>query len=142
MASSTITIDASPDVVMREIADLAGQLEWTSASEVEIYGRDEQGRPLAAKWKESYGPLLNDEFVIEYEWHGPDRLTWNLVDGRILKYEIGEYRLEPAADGKTTVFYFLEVGVAVWVLGAIRNQIEALVTNSSLQALKQRVEAR
>jgi hypothetical protein len=134
MATRQITIAANVAEVMQALADLPGMLQWSSAQAVEVIEWDPAGRPTRARWRERYGPLL-DEFVLQYHWH-TQGVSWRLSEGRILKRENGCYQLDAVAGDCTNLTYSLELGIGVPIPKCVRMRIESLIIRTTLDALK------
>lgn len=138
MAIGQITVEADTAEVLALLTDLTGMLDWTAAEAVEVMAHDTAGRPALARWQERYGPVP-DEFVLEYDWDN-DGVSWRLTQGRILKTEDGRYTLRPAPGGGTAISYSLRLGLAIWIPQCVRSRIESGVVESTLSALKNRIE--
>ncbi|MDY6996070.1 MAG: cyclase [Actinomycetota bacterium] len=138
MAIGRITVDRDAAAVTAVLADLPAMVEWTAAESVDVIASDDRGRPNVARWRERYGPL-RDDFVLSYDWHD-DGVSWTLTEGRILTTEDGRYTLGPAPGGGTAVVYSVRLGLALWLPRLVLSRIESFVVDSTLAALKRRVE--
>jgi ribosome-associated toxin RatA of RatAB toxin-antitoxin module len=138
---SSTTIDATPEQVMAVIEDFAAYPEWAgevrSATVLEV-GAD--GRPAEVKFVMDAG-VIKDEYTLRYEWTGSDRVTWSLVEGRVLTELDGSYDLAEAADGGTDVTYRLSVGISLPMLGMVRRRAERVIIDRALVGLKKRAES-
>ncbi len=137
---SSTTVDAPPAQVMAVIQDFAAYPEWAgevrSAEVIEV-GAD--GRPAEVRFVMDAG-VIKDEYTLRYDWHDDERVTWTLVEGRILTELDGAYELAPAPGGGTEVTYRLSVGVALPMLGMMRRKAERVIIDRALAGLKKRAE--
>ena len=109
---SSTTVDAPPAHVMAVIEDFAAYPEWAGevrSADVTAVGDD--GRPAEVRFVMDAG-VIKDEYTLRYDWSGADRVTWTLVDGKLLTELDGSYDLAATPDGGTEVTYRLSVGVA------------------------------
>ena len=83
---------------------------------------------------------IKDEYTLRYDWSGADRVTWTLVDGKLLTELDGSYDLAATPDGGTEVTYRLSVGVAMPMLGMMRRKAERVIIDRALAGLKKRAE--
>ncbi|MDQ3113367.1 MAG: SRPBCC family protein [Actinomycetota bacterium] len=138
---SSTTVDAAPERVMAVIEDFAAYPEWAgevrSADVIEV-GND--GRPAQVRFVMDAG-VIKDEYTLRYEWSGADRVTWSLVEGRVLTELDGSYELGATPDGGTEVTYRLSVGIALPMLGMMRRRAERVIIDRALAGLKKRAES-
>jgi ribosome-associated toxin RatA of RatAB toxin-antitoxin module len=141
--SSSIVIDADPEVIMDVIADLESYPEWTgSVKSVEVLTvfDDADERPAQARFVLDAG-AVKDTYVLEYEWEGNEEVRWSLVEAQILTAMNGVYRLTPADGQSTQVDYHLTLDVKIPMIGMLRRKAEKVITDTALKELKRRVEA-
>jgi ribosome-associated toxin RatA of RatAB toxin-antitoxin module len=134
----SIEIAASPDEVMAVIADVASYPEWVSAmKQVDVVTTHPDGKPDHVKIKLEHS-VVSDHYTLAYSWLA-DSVSWNLVEGQLLKAMDGSYELAPSAKG-TTVTYALSVDVRMPMIGMFRRKAEKTIIDGALKDLKQRVE--
>ena len=137
---SSTTVDAPPARVMAVIEDFAAYPEWAgevrSADVVET-GTD--GRAAEVRFVMDAG-VIKDEYTLRYVWSGTDRVTWSLVEGRVLTELDGSYELAATPEGGTQVTYRLSVGIALPMLGMMRRRAERVIIDRALAGLKKRAE--
>ena len=140
LASSTITIAASPERVLSVIADIGSYPEWTGQiKSAEVLSSSADGRPEQARFSMDAG-VLKDEYVLAYDWR-PDGVSWELVGkSTVQKSQVGSYSLSPAGAG-TEVTYRLAVDIAMPMLGMFKRKAEKMIMDSALKELKKRVES-
>ena len=137
---SSTTVDAPPEHVMAVIEDFAAYPAWAGevrSADVTAVGAD--GRPAEVKFVMDAG-VVKDEYTLRYEWSGSDRVTWSLVEGKLLTALDGTYELEATPDGGTKVTYRLSVDIAMPMLGMMRRRAERVIIDRALAGLKQRAE--
>ena len=134
----SIEIAASPAEVMAVIADVASYPEWVSAmKQVDIVSTHADGKPDHVKIKLEHS-VVSDHYTLAYRWLA-DSVSWNLVEGQLLKAMDGSYELAPSAKG-TKVTYALSVDVRMPMIGMFRRKAEKTIIDGALKDLKQRVE--
>ena len=134
----SIEIAASPDEVMAVIADVASYPEWVSAmKQVDVVTTHPDGKPDHVKIRLEHS-VVSDHYTLAYSWLA-DAVSWNLVEGQLLKAMDGSYELEPSATG-TKVTYALSVDVRMPMIGMFRRKAEKTIIDGALKDLKQRVE--
>jgi ribosome-associated toxin RatA of RatAB toxin-antitoxin module len=139
-ASSTITVEADKASVMAVIADFDAYPEWASMiKKVSVDETDAQGRGTKVTYTMDAG-MLSDTYTLAYDWHGDDRLDWNLVKSKTMKSQTGSYILEDAG-GSTKVTYQLAVDLNIPVLGMLKRRGEKMIIDTALKGLKKRVES-
>ncbi|MEJ7727347.1 MAG: SRPBCC family protein [Actinomycetes bacterium] len=137
---SSTTVDAPPARVMAVIEDFAAYPEWAdevrSADVVET-GTD--GRAAEVRFVMDAG-VIKDEYTLRYVWSGTDRVTWSLVEAKVLTELDGSYELAATPEGGTQVTYRLSVGIALPMLGMMRRRAERVIIDRALAGLKKRAE--
>lgn len=137
---SSTTVDAAPAHVMSVIEDFASYPEWAGevrSAEVTAVGAD--GRPAEVRFVMDAG-VIKDEYTLRYDWSGSERVTWSLVNGKVLTELDGSYDLAATPDGGTEVTYRLSVGIALPMLGMMRRRAERVIIDRALAGLKKRAE--
>lgn len=137
---SSTTVDASPAQVMAVIEDFVAYPEWAGeVRSAEVIAVGEDGRPAEVRFVMDAG-VIKDEYTLRYDWIGTDRVTWTLVDGKLLTELDGSYNLAATSEGSTNVTYRLSVGVAMPMLGMMRRKAERVIIDRALAGLKKRAE--
>ena len=139
--TSSIVVDAAPADVMAVIADFGSYPEWAQgmkAAEVVEAGPD--GRAEKVHFELEATPI-KDSYTLGYRWSGDERVTWELVEGKMLKDMQGAYELRPVAGG-TEVTYRLAVDLSIPMIGMLRRKAEKVIIDTALKGLKKRVESR
>jgi ribosome-associated toxin RatA of RatAB toxin-antitoxin module len=135
--SASIDIAASPADIMAVIADFEHYPEWVDSmksAEVLTWSGD---KPETVRMVLDHN-LVKDDYVLAYSWH-PDKVSWQLVKGNLLKAMDGAYVLQP--NGRdTTVSYELAVDVNLPMIGLFKRKAEKTIIDGALKNLKKRVE--
>jgi len=139
LASSTITIEASPEQVLAVIADIDSYPEWTGQiKSAQVVQTDGEGRPAQARFVMDAG-VLKDEYTLAYTWDATG-VSWELVGkSQVQKSQVGSYRLAPTGSG-TEVTYRLAVDISMPMLGMFKRKAEKMIMDTALKELKKRAE--
>lgn len=93
----SITIDAEPSAIFRFLSDVRGYPEWMNIQDPEPMTAEMQVRGSRWRANSDQGP-----FVIEFDRYEEDRMVgYRTIEGPM--DWTGEFRLEPIAEGRTTV---------------------------------------
>ncbi len=142
--SSSITIDAPPADVMAVIADFPAYTEWakgvTVADVVSTYGAAVGGRAEQVFFALDVSPI-KDEYTLAYTWTGDEKVTWTLVEGKMLRSLDGAYELRDLGNGSTEVTYRLALDVSIPLIGMLKRKGEKILIDTALKGLKKRVES-
>ena len=135
--SASIDVAASPADIMTVIADFEHYPEWVdSMKSAEVLTRS--GRRAETVRMVLDHTLIKDDYVLAYEWL-PTRVSWQLVEGSLLKAMDGAYELTPKG-ANTTVTYHLAVDVNLPMIGMFKRKAEKTIIDGALKNLKKRVE--
>jgi hypothetical protein len=138
--SSTMTIDASPAVIMAVIADFAAYPKWaTGVRAAEVLQTGQDGLPERVRFTLDAG-VIKDSYVLAYSWQGDEHVGWELFErGAAVSEMSGAYRLEQAG-GATKVTYELAVGLAIPMIGMLKRRAEKTIIDTALKGLRTRVQ--
>lgn len=138
--TSSILVAADPATVMAVIADFDSYPSWArgvrSAHAVSTYAN---GQVREVEFVLDAAPI-KDEYTLSYVWEGDRRVSWSLVEAKILTAMEGAYLLRPHGDG-TQVTYQLTVDLTVPMIGMLKRKGEKVIIDTALKGLKQRVES-
>ncbi|MEQ6901167.1 SRPBCC family protein [Nocardioides sp. YIM 152588] len=142
--SSSILIEAPAADVMAVIADFPAYPEWAKGVRVaEVRSTFDQGE-AGGRAREVFFSLdvspIKDEYTLRYRWHGDERVTWDLVEGKMLRSLEGAYLLRETGTGATEVTYRLALDVSIPLIGMLKRKGEKILIDTALKGLKKRVE--
>jgi hypothetical protein len=138
-STQSIVIDAPPAAIMAVIADFAAYPQWAaSVKSAEVVSTRPDGRVEQVRFVLDAG-VVKDDYVLEYDWSGDERVEWRLVRGQMQKSQQGSYVLVPLG-GSTQVTYYLAVDLAIPMLGMFKRKAEKVIMDTALKELKKRVE--
>ena len=141
-ATKTITIAAPPEHCYDIVVDFERYPEWVNdIAAAEVVDRDEQGRPRDVQYTvAALGRKAH--YTLRYDYAAaPKVLSWQLVEGDIMKAIDGAYRFDPSddLDGGTDVTYDLSIDLVVPMPGFLKRRAEARILNT-VHHLKSRAE--
>lgn len=136
---SSIVIDAPAQRVMDVIADLRTYPQWAGVKSTQVLAHFPDGRPKQVQMVIDNGPI-KDTYVIEYVWHGPEKVTWRLKESEVLRDLDGTYVVTDRGDGTSEVSYRLIVDLMIPIIGSIKRKAEKAIVDAALKGLKKRVE--
>jgi len=137
--TSSIVISAAPADVMAVIADFESYPRWAQGvKKAEPVSGDE--RPEQVYFELDASPI-KDAYTLAYDWSGDESVSWNLVEGKMLKAMDGAYVLDDRGDGSTEVTYRLAVDISVPMIGMLKRKAEKVIIDTALKGLKKRVES-
>src|SRR5436190_17113170 len=138
--TSSIAIDATPAEVMAVIADFPAYPEWAQGMKsAEVVDEGNGTRADQVHFELEAAPI-KDSYTLAYDWNGDSAVTWELVEGRMLKAMEGAYVLRPSGAG-TEVTYRLAVELSIPMIGMLRRKAEKVIIDTALKGLKKRVES-
>ena len=138
-STQSIVVDAPPADVMAVIADFPSYPQWVAAAKrVEVEETGDDGRARRVHFVLDAG-AVKDDYVLEYDWDGDRKVSWNLVKGQMQKRQEGSYTLEPTKGG-TEVTYRITIDLSIPMLGMIKRKAEKVILDTALKELKKRVE--
>ena len=140
-ASQSITIAASPERCFEIVTDFASYPEWArDLKEAIVRDRDSQGRPTEVEFRAS-ALGRSTHYTLAYDYSdAPERLSWSMVKGDIMRAIDGAYWFRPAPSGGTDVQYDLAIELVVPLPGFVKRRAEVRILNS-VRELKTRAES-
>jgi ribosome-associated toxin RatA of RatAB toxin-antitoxin module len=138
--TSSIVIAASPAEVMAVIADFPAYPEWAQGmKKAEVVETGPDGRADTVHFELEAAPI-KDSYTLGYVWDDDSSVTWDLVEGKMLKAMKGAYELRETGAG-TEVTYRLAVDLSIPMIGMLRRKAEKVIIDTALKGLKKRVES-
>ncbi len=139
-----VTTVAAPRQQCLDVAtDFERYPEWAlDVREAEVVERDDEGRAVLVSFRAA-AMGHSTRYVLRYDHHQvPDRLSWRLVEGDLVRRLDGEYVFEPVEgdESATSVSYHLVVELAVPLPGFVKRRAEGRIMATALDELKRRSE--
>ena len=140
-ASQSITIAASPERCFEIVTDFASYPEWArDLKEAIVRERDDQGRPTEVEFRAS-ALGRSTHYTLAYDYaEAPEKLSWSMVKGDIMRAIDGAYWFRPAPSGGTDVQYDLAIELVVPLPGFVKRRAEVRILNT-IRELKTRAES-
>ena len=139
-STQSIVIAAEPAAIMAVIGDFPAYPQWTgSVKSAEVLSTGPDGRAEQVKFLLDAGPV-KDEYVLDYQWTGDQRVDWRLVRAQMQRSQQGSYVLVPRGP-VTEVTYNLAVDLMIPMLGMLKRKAERVIMDTALKELKKRVES-
>ena len=139
--TSSIVVDAEPAAVMAVIGDFESYPEWAKGvQKAEVLAAGPDGRAEQVFFVLDVSPI-RDEYTLAYQWKGDEQVTWNLVEGKMLRSLDGAYILRDLGNGSTEVTYRLSLDVSIPLIGMLKRKGEKILIDTALKGLKKRVES-
>ena len=139
--SSSMTVGAPREVVMRVIADFPAYPQWATgvrSAEVTVPGAD--GRASQVRFVLDAG-IIKDSYVLAYQWDADAAVHWDLAQtGSMISEMAGGYLLADEGGG-TRVTYELAVGLRVPMLGMLKRRAEKTIIDTALKGLRARAQS-
>jgi len=139
--TSSIVVQAAPSAVMDVIADFPAYPAWAKGMTVaEPHGSTADGRAERVRFVLDVPPI-KDDYTLAYTWDGDRKVSWHLVEGKLLRTLDGAYTLRDQGDGSTEVTYQLVLDLSIPLIGMLKRKGEKILIETALRGLKTRVES-
>lgn len=138
--TSSIVVDAPASAVMAVIADFEAYPQWAQGMKsAAVLETGDDGRGTKVHFELEASPI-KDAYTLAYVWKGDESVTWDLVEGKMLKAMEGAYVLRDHGSS-TEVTYRLAVDLSIPMIGMLRRKAEKVIIDTALKGLKKRVES-
>ncbi len=141
-ATERITIAATPEHCYDVATAFESYPEWAKdVKEAIVRTRDERGRAVEVEFRAS-ALGRSTHYTLHYDHSSaPQRLSWKLVKGDIMRAIDGAYEFQPSAQaGHTDVVYDLSIELVVPMPGFVKRRAEVRILHT-VRELKARAEA-
>src|SRR5262245_15377624 len=142
-ATQTITIEATPEHCFAIAADFEHYPEWAQdVKQAVVKARDDDGRATDVEYRAS-ALGRSTHYTLHYDYSdAPERLSWKLVKGDIMRACDGSYQFTASAadPGLTEVTYTLSIELVVPLPGFVKRRAEVRILNT-VKELKVRAES-
>ena len=139
-AAQTTLINASLEKCVAVVLDYEAYPEWAKDVKLaKIRERDDQGRATEVEFRAS-ALGRSTHYTLKYDYsEAPNRVSWKLVDGDIMRSLNGAYSFLEV-DAGTQVFYELDIELVIPLPGFVKRRAEARILDS-VKELKARAES-
>ena len=139
-AKQTTVIAASPEHCFAIATQFERYPEWAKdLKDAVVLERDAQGRASRVEFRAS-ALGRSTHYTLEYDYAlAPNKLSWHMSDGDIMRSIVGSYAFEPA-DAGTRITYDLAVELVIPLPGFVKRRAEMRIL-STLKELKTRIES-
>jgi len=138
--SDVALISAPPEKCFAIAIDFEKYPQWASdVKEVTVLERDAQGRALKVEYRAS-ALGRSTHYTLTYDYSdAPNRLSWSLIEGDIMRAIKGAYTFDAVAEG-TRATYEMAIELVIPLPGFVKRRAEMRILNT-LKELKTRSEA-
>jgi hypothetical protein len=138
--SEAVVVAASLDACFAMTIDFEKYPEWAhDVKQATVLTRDASGRPTVVEFRAS-ALGRSTHYTLEYDYsHAPNKLSWHMSDGDIMRSIVGSYAFEPAGTS-TRITYDLAVELVIPLPGFVKRRAEMRIL-STLKELKTRIES-
>lgn len=139
-AAQTTLINAPQQKCWDIAQDFEHYPDWAKdVKEAIVRGRDDQGRASLVEFRAS-ALGRSTRYTLKYDYsEAPNRLSWHLVDGDIMRSIDGAYSFVEV-DGGTQVFYEIEIELVIPLPGFVKRRAEQRILDT-VKELKTRAES-
>lgn len=139
-ATETEHVAASPERCYELAVDFERYPEWArDVKEANVLERDAHGRATKVEYRAS-ALGRSTHYTLAYDYsQAPERLSWSLVEGDIMRVIDGAYSFAPI-DGGTDITYSLRIELIIPLPGFVKRRAEVRILHT-LKELKSRAES-
>ncbi|CAB4793535.1 MAG: cyclase [Actinobacteria bacterium] len=138
--SESVVVSAGLDACFAMTIDFEKYPEWAhDVKQATVLTRDTSGRPTVVEFRAS-ALGRSTHYTLEYDYAlAPNKLSWHMSDGDIMRSIVGSYAFEPAGTS-TRITYDLAVELVIPLPGFVKRRAEMRIL-STLKELKTRIES-
>lgn len=139
-ATESEHVAATPARCYEIAIDFERYPEWArDVKEASVVERDSQGRATRVEYRAS-ALGRSTHYTLAYDYsQAPERLSWSLVEGDIMRVIDGAYTFRPETGG-TEITYSLKIELIVPLPGFVKRRAEVRILHT-LKELKSRAES-
>ena len=141
-ATEHLNVNASVADCIAVTLDFAKYPEWApDIKESTVLESDDRGRATRVAFRAA-AMGRSASYVLRYSYsEDSSRITWELLEGDIMRGLDGSYLFESNPDGTTDITYNLTVELTVPIPGFVKRRAEGKIMTTALRELKHRVES-
>jgi len=138
--SESVVVSAGLDACFAMTIDFEKYPEWAhDVKQATVLTRDAKDRPTVVEFRAS-ALGRSTHYTLEYDYtHAPNKLSWYMSDGDIMRSIIGSYTFESVGTS-TRITYELSVELVIPLPGFVKRRAEMRIL-STLKELKTRIES-
>ncbi len=138
--SESVVVSAGLEACFAMTIDFEKYPVWAhDVKQTTVLTRDANGRPTVVEFRAS-ALGRSTHYTLEYDYaHAPNKLSWHMSDGDIMRSIIGSYTFETVGTG-TRITYDLAVELVIPLPGFVKRRAEMRILNT-LKELKTRIES-
>jgi hypothetical protein len=138
--SESVEVAAGLDKCFSVTTDFEKYPEWAhDVKQATVLTRDSKERPTVVEFRAS-ALGRSTHYTLEYDYsHAPNKLSWHMSDGDIMRSIVGSYTFETSSVG-TRITYDLSVELVIPLPGFVKRRAEMRIL-STLKELKTRIES-
>ena len=138
--SESVVVSAGLNACFAVTIDFDKYPEWAhDVKQATVLTRDSDGRPTVVEFRAS-ALGRSTHYTLEYDYtHAPNKLSWHMSDGDIMRSIIGSYAFQTEGTG-TRITYDLAVELVIPLPGFVKRRAEMRIL-STLKELKTRIES-
>jgi hypothetical protein len=138
--SESVVVSAGLEACFAVTIDFDKYPEWAhDVKQATVLTRDSDGRPTVVEFRAS-ALGRSTHYTLEYDYtHAPNKLSWHMSDGDIMRSIIGSYAFQTEGTG-TRITYDLAVELVIPLPGFVKRRAEMRIL-STLKELKTRIES-
>jgi hypothetical protein len=138
--SESVVVSAGLEACFAVTIDFDKYPEWAhDVKQATVLTRDTSGLPTVVEFRAS-ALGRSTHYTLEYDYtHAPNKLSWHMSDGDIMRSIIGSYAFQTEGTG-TRITYDLAVELVIPLPGFVKRRAEMRIL-STLKELKTRIES-
>ena len=141
-ASRSIVINVPPEHLFKTITDYESYPDFipeTLGVEVLKRSKKKDGTRVS-EVKFDIKVIKQIDYTLRLTEEPNERVSWELVEGKIFKTNNGGWELKPAGKGKTEATYTVDITIGLLVPQAITNMLVGSSLPKMLEQMKERAE--
>ena len=140
-ASRSIVINVPAEHLFKTITDYESYPEFIPETlGVEIVKQSKKKDTRVVDVKFDIKVIKQIDYTLRLTEEPNEKITWELVEGRIFKSNNGSWELKSAGKGKTEATYTVDITIGLLVPQAITNMLVGSSLPKMLEQMKERAE--
>lgn len=136
-AEKTEVFDVEQEKIFKVLSDLKSYPDFmTGVEEVEVL--EENANVIKAKYHLNL--IKKFSYTLNHTIEEPNRISWTMVDGDLMKKSDGSWTLKDLGNGQTEVTYQVDIDFKVMVPGMISKKLVSSNLPSMMKAVKEKAK--